>query len=480
MGIRLDWQVESEQTELRAQEDPEARQRRRIAQRRLALLIIAIGSLFCLAASLVIWRLQQVDNHYRGDLIDTVEAEVTALRLGDLDAFMRIQRSRSGPFLIEQTREFETYQKLKQTHRVQLSGEVLDVAIDDKTGRVVVEEIIDGVPYKVVWFYWYYEQDSSGEPTGWRRVPDNFAFWGEERTLRTERTRLRYQALDEDLAQALSPRLEDWWSRGCLLLSCAQDPPVLHAEIVARPPGPAAWDASDPWTLIIPSPLVTRARADVPLPSDLEQTLREMVAARLTQHTAGDQALTATGDGVWIVSELGRWLSNRLIAGHTAPAADPTFAGQLVAQYGEPAIATLVNTLRALGPEAPIDATIQAVSGVSLAQMSVDQLNQLDWRGFFQWRMQLERDLLAQPALQDGFLWLYDMERADAASNATLRRQDPIYAMFDAPQVTAVGVTRDGGGQTFAVVEYVQDRAGEQVTETAFWRLSGGTWKRVS
>jgi len=98
MGIRLDWQVESEQTELRAQEDPEARQRRRVAQRRLALLVIAIGSLLCLVASLVIWRLQQVDNRYRGDLIDTVEPEVAALRLGDLDAFMRIQRSRAALF----------------------------------------------------------------------------------------------------------------------------------------------------------------------------------------------------------------------------------------------------------------------------------------------------------------------------------------------------------------------------------------------
>lgn len=477
MGIRLDWQVESEQTELRAQEDPEARQRRRVAQRRLALLVIAIGSLLCLVASLVIWRLQQVDNRYRGDLIDTVEAEVAALRLGDLDAFMRIQRSRSGPFLIEQTHEFETYQKLKQAHRVQLSGEVLDVAIDDKTGRVVVEEIIDGAPYKVVWFYWYYEQDDSGEPAGWRRVPDNLAFWGEERTLRTEHTRLRYQALDEDLAQALSPRLEDWWARGCLLLSCAQDPPALHAEIVARPPGPAAWDASDPWTLIIPSPLVTRARADVPLSSDLEHAIRELVAERLARYAAGDQPLDAASDATWLADELANWLGNRLVAGHETPAADPTFAGQLVAQYGAPAIAALVG---ALGPDTPVDAAIQAVSGVSLAQMSVDQLNQLDWRGFFQWRVQLERDLLAQPAAQDGFLWLYDMERADAASNATLRRQDPIYAMLDAPQVTAVGVTRDESGQTFAVVEYVQDRAGEQITETAFWRLTGGTWKRVS
>ena len=477
MGIRLDWQVESEQSELRAQEDPDARQRRRVAQRRFILLIIAIGSLLCLAAALVIWRLQQVDEQFRASLVDTVEAEVAALKVGDLDAFMGIQRSRSSSFLIEQQREFEFYQQLKQSHRIQLTGKVLDVAIDDLTGRVVVEEIIDGVPYKVVWYYWYYQPDDSGEASGWRRVPDNFAFWGEERTLRTAHTRIRYQALDEDLAQALSPRLEDWWTRGCALLSCAQPPPPLQVEIVARPAAAIAWDTSAPWTLIVPSPLVTRARADIPLPSDLEQTLREMIAARLTQHAAGDAAPTVTGDAAWVFSELQRWLGNRLTAGHATPTADPTFVGQLVAQYGPDAIPALV---RSLGASMPLDQLIQAVSGVSLAQMSVEQLNQLDWRGFFQWRVRLERDLLARPEASQHFLALYDLDRADAASNANTRLQDPSYAASEAPQVTSIGITRDETGDTFAVIGLVRNAGAEQATETAFWRLANGTWKRVS
>lgn len=477
MGIRLDWQVESEQSQLRAQEDPDARQRRRVTQRRFILLIIALSSLLCLAVSLVIWRLQQVDEQFRAGLIDTVEAEVAALKVGDLDAFMRIQRSRSSSFLIEQQREFEEYQRLKQSHRIQLTGKVHDVAIDDLTGRVVVEEIIDGVPYKVVWYYWYYKPDDSGEVSGWRRVPDNYAFWGEARTLRTEHTRLSYQDLDEDLAQALSPRLEDWWTRGCALLSCAQPPPTLQVEIIARPATPIAWDTSDPWTLILPSPLVTRARADVPLSSDLEQTIREMIAARLTQHAAGESALAANGDAAWVVSELQRWLSNRLTAGHTTPTADPTFVGQLVAQYGPDAIPALV---RSLGADTPLDSLIQAVSGVSLAQMSVEQLNQLDWRGFFQWRVRLERDLLGQPESNQHFLALYDLDRADAASNANVRLQDPSYAASEAPQVTAIGITRDDNGDTFAVIELVHGGAGDQASETAFWRLANGTWKRVS
>ncbi len=188
---------------------------------------------------------------------------------------------------------------------------------------------------------------------------------------------------------------------------------------------------------------MTRARADVPLSSDLEHAIRELVAERLARYAAGDQPLDAASDATWLADELANWIGNRLVAGHETPAADPTFAGQLVAQYGAPAIAALVG---ALGPDTPVDAAIQAVSGVSLAQMSVDQLNQLDWRGFFQWRVQLERDLLAQPAAQDGFLWLYDMERADAASMPPCAARTRSYAMLDAPQVTAVGgrATRAG------------------------------------
>ena len=67
--------------------------------------------------------------------------------------------------------EFEAYQQLKQAHRVELTGDVLDVTIDDLRGRVVLQETIDGVPYKVVWFYWYYEDGGERDQPGWRRVP---------------------------------------------------------------------------------------------------------------------------------------------------------------------------------------------------------------------------------------------------------------------------------------------------------------------
>jgi hypothetical protein len=179
MGIKLDWQVESEQTQVRATDDPDARHKRRLAQRRLVLLIVGLASTLILIAALIIWRLQRVDNQLRQDLLDTVEIEVTALRLGDFANFLAIQRSASDTFLIEQSHEFEYYQTLKQSHRVQLTGKVLDAVIDGQRGRVVLQEIIDSVPYKVVWFYWHYEDGAGNDQSGWRRVPDDLTFWGD-------------------------------------------------------------------------------------------------------------------------------------------------------------------------------------------------------------------------------------------------------------------------------------------------------------
>jgi hypothetical protein len=233
----------------------------------------------------VIWRLRSVDDRLRQDLLDTVEIEVTALRLGDYPNFLAIQRSASDTFFLEQSSEFDFYQELKLTHRVELTGRVLDAEIDDQRGRVVLEESIDGVPYKVVWFYWHYEDDST--QAGWRRVPDDLTFW-ETTEIDTGPVRVRYRTLDAELAQALADRLPGWWSQGCEVLGCTTPPPTLHVEIVPeRPAAAVTWSTSDSWTLRITSPLVDRTRADVPLAPELERAIAQQVAG-LVRYAAGD------------------------------------------------------------------------------------------------------------------------------------------------------------------------------------------------
>jgi len=478
MGIRLDWQVESEQTQMRATEDPEARRQRHRTRRRLLLIMIALAAVVALIIAAVIWRLDSVDTHYRQDLLDTVEIEVTALRLGDFPGYIAIQRSTDPNFTLEQSREFEAYQQLKQAHRVELTGDVLDVTIDDLRGRVVLQETIDGVPYKVVWFYWYYEDGGERDQPGWRRVPDDLTyFWGEDRAIERDGVRVTYRDLDEDLATALAERVEGWWRRGCEIARCAAFPPDLHIDIVAARPPAIEWAASDPWTLTITSPLVDRARADVPIPPDMERAIARQIAARVVRFASGGAVPVAYSDAAWLQSELANWLGASLLAGEGALVSDASFVGTIITQYGPDAPVTMIT---ALGANAALNDVLAAVTGVSLPLLSTDQLDDLNWRGFFQWRLDLEARLLAQPDSGGAFLSLYDQEIQSAANEAALRIEDPAYAARPVPQVGTVAITRDENSQTYAYVETVRVENGVEIPETIFWRLAGGTWKRVS
>ncbi|MBI5959078.1 MAG: hypothetical protein HY866_10110 [Chloroflexi bacterium] len=469
MGIKLDWQVESEQSQVKATEDPDARRRRQIARHQM---LAVIGALACVLAGiggLIAWRLWSVDSRLRQDLLDTVEVEITALRVGDLANFMAVQRSASDSFLLEQSRHFEEYQQLKQARRIELTGEVLSTEIDEPRGRVVVQEIIDGVPYQVVWFYWHYEDAGSNDQPGWRHVPDDLTFWGEEREIKALPVTIHYQALDEKLAQALAPRLQDWWTRGCQLITCRQTLPPLKVEIVADRQKLLGWAADDAWTLRISSPLVGRSRADLPLAPELESDIAHQIADRLVAYAAGDLGLLPYTDAAWLQSEIGRWLADSFLG------VNNNFVQSLVAGYGPGVPNTL---LAAVQGGALLDGALLAVTGVPAAMLSPDQLNTLVWRDFFQWRLQQEWSLLAQGD-SAAFLSLYDQESVSALNEATLRLGDATYTAAAVPQVGAVTINRDDQGQTYAYASATQSQGGVSVSElTIIWRLAGSTWKR--
>jgi hypothetical protein len=475
MGIKLDWQVESEQTQVRATDDPDARHNRRRTQRRFVLLILGLTGSLLLIAALVMWRLQRVDNQLRQDLLDTVEIEVTALRLGDFANFMAIQRSASDTFLIDQSREFEHYQELKRTNRIQLTGKVLNATIDHQRGRVIIQEIIDGVPYQVAWFYWHYEDTAATGQGGWRRVPDDLTFWGDEAHIDTGNVLIDYHTLDQDLAQALADRLTEWWTLGCAELGC-KAPPPLHVEIVAdRPGGSVTWSASDPWRLRITSPLVDRARADVAIEPELEREIAQQVALRLVQYAAGEATLAPTSDTTWLHDALAQWLAGLALSDTSGSG----FVNSLIAYYGSGVPRSLLS---ASTPTTTLDNVMAAVTGFALPVMDVDRLNALDWESYFQWRLDLEYQLLAQPDSSGAFLALYDADNLYAMGEAASRLEDPAYGAQAVPQVTTVTIARDAYSQTYAYAETIRTQSDGTITNagTVIWRATGGTWKRTS
>ncbi|MCA9911605.1 MAG: hypothetical protein KC519_23280 [Anaerolineae bacterium] len=74
MGIRLDWEIESERERMQeVGEDPEAARRRRRALRRIILFTAFLIMIGACVVGLVLLRLQQVDEIFRQNLLDTVE-----------------------------------------------------------------------------------------------------------------------------------------------------------------------------------------------------------------------------------------------------------------------------------------------------------------------------------------------------------------------------------------------------------------------
>lgn len=473
-GIKLDWHVESEQSQTRATEDPAARQRRLHAWRQFLAILAALAIVVGAVVAAILWRLNDIENRIHRDLLDTVDAEITALRIGDLAGFMAIQRSASDAFMLEQSRKYEEYQALKQAGRIQLTGTVIDATIDNQRARVVIEEILDGVPQHVVWFYWRYE-DGDDSRSGWRRVPDDLTFWGDSNEIAAGAGSVTYHALDEPLARALAERLPAWWGRGCALLSCADVPPVPHIDIVAARPAAVEWASPDGWTLRVTSPLVGRARADVPLPPDLARSIAQQLAARLVRYSTGSTALSAHNDAAWLYDEYARWMAHHMMSQTPSPE-QGGFIESLIAAYGPGAPGTVLSALRSTPT---LDGVLTALTGIPLAQLSADQLDDLAWGSFFQWRLALEPRLLSE-SHGEAFIGLYDLGDRTAAGEAMLRLESPAYALRPVPVVRSVQITRENQ-QTYAWVGASYMENGYSVQDvTILWRWANESWRRVN
>ncbi|MCC7448535.1 MAG: hypothetical protein IT324_14030 [Anaerolineae bacterium] len=455
MGVKLDWQIEAERAYQKAGEDPQERARRRMQRARIIAFTAGFAGCICVIAALVWYRLYTVDNKLKQDLINTVQAETAALRIGDLAGFMAIQRTAPGStWYEEESARFKRYQDLKTKSDLKLLGNVIDATVDGPRGRVLIEEVIDNVPYRTVWFYWRYND-------GWRHVPTDFTFWGEATTAAGKSTAVKYNKLDTALGQALVSRVDDWWTDGCNILGC-RDLPKLTVEVAAELSQQPRWDFERPNTLIIPSPLASedRARADVSITPTLEEAVAVRLAEQLFNVSTGNLRPVQTADAAWIRQMAIEWLAASFIG-----RGDPdrlSFMQSLKDHYGQPALAAVV---RALSPNADI-----SIIGTALKQ-PIESLA-LDWRMFFQWRLDVEKTLL-NPGRQDtnAFQALWDTANPQALEQMRLRQSRPTQAT---PQVQSVAITRGTDGVARANVAVSADNK----PQTIIFRLVNGAWKR--
>ena len=452
MGIRLDWEIEAEKQNIRQKsgEDPVTKWQRRRRILLLLLIPLILLAIVGAVAGAVVLRLRELDRQIVDVLEDTVDAEIATLRIGNEQAFMDFQRSASTAWLDAQQAVFDDVQDRKVDGNLQLTGQIMNTTVDDSRARVQVQEIIDGTPYVRTWFYWRYDD-------GWRHVPPDYTFWGDEHTLQSDALAITYRDVDTPLAQSMHETLSGWLDYACNALACG-DMPQIRVSIVPDPGLQIAWSPDDVWLMQMPSPYTDRARVDMPFEFALRFDVANLVAERLVNVASGNMQPVYPADAYYLRSSIVSWLVGRFVAIDT----NTFLISSLAQNYGEPAVGSLLSAMQ---PDSNA-AIINSVTGAeSLAQAN------LDWRDFLTWRLALESELIARRE-EAYFLTLYDTR--DEAT------RDAAYARFNAGEAPAQRVVvsaqpetgPDGAFQLRAQVE-----SGE---EAVIFRLVNDTWLRAN
>lgn len=456
MGVRLDWDVESDRSERHnVQEDPQrARQRRRTFVR-FVILLLAFAAIVGSIAAVVRWRLTEADARIERVLRDTVEAEVAALRIGDWNAFRAAQRSATADWETQQRQYFDAYQNIKANNDIALTGAVLGVAVDGQRARVMVEEIIGGVPYAQVWFYWRYED-------GWYHVPPDYTFWGTAQEYQGRDVTVLYRDVDEKMALGLGVNVESWINSTCgAILQCG-DLPHLTINIVPNMDlQTPEWDSANRWRLNVPSPYVVRARSDLPFSGQIVVDTAEAVARRLVEESGGLLDPNAyPQDAYYLRPAVVSWLTGKFAQVNT----NAHLIDSLAVNYGTAKVGELLVTLR----EDPTTGAFMRVTGVDALNVA-----NLDWRDFLTWRLALEGELRDR-ADRAAFVNLYTPEAQALAA----QRFDSAPNTAGTPLVTHIekGEALDGVPQLTALVRY----GDEALEERVLFRLVDQTWKRAN
>ncbi len=457
MSIKLDWEIQAEKEQIRgAGEDPGAQRRRSQLRTRFILtMLIALG-LIGGAVGAIGLRLRQADWEIEQRLRDSVAAEMAMLRIGDRSGFADMQRSASDEWTRSQLAEFDRYQNLKATQDVNLTGRIVDLEVDGMRARVIVEEIINGIPFARAWFYWRYLEDD-----GWRwlHVPPDYTFWGDMRSLSADYLTVRFRSVDTPTAEAILSTISSWFEFGCAALHCQAVPPIT-LSIEPNPLLQMGWSAFEPALLQIPSPYLVAMRLDQPFDRSMQVETARLVADYLIRTIQPVQP-AYPADAVYLHSAISNWLMGRFAQIDTGAYLIETLAQQ----YGAESVGVLLHSLT---PDASIALINAAVGAASLDQVRVD------WRDFLTWRLRVESELIGRGAA-DAVLALYDTR--DDFGRALAAARIAAGAPLDARSVVSVMPGVDASGiPTLSALVQVSDSGRE---ETIPFRLFNGVWSRA-
>lgn len=454
MGLRLDWEIESEKENVRGgTEDAETKRARRGRQIRTVLIVLFVLLLTVGVITAIRARLEYVDWQITQVLRDTVEAEVTYLRLGDQVGFLANQRSASSEWQTNQLRVYNEYQTLKLDENTILSGQILDAVVDGQRGRVQVQEILNGTPYAVAWFYWRYED-------GWRHAPQDTNFWGASNSIETSRLTVRYQALDEVFAQAVAERMNAWLDFACGTLTC-NTLPMINVQIAPENDWAIGWADGASWEFRIPSPLLTRMRLDMPFDGNRQLEVATALAERVVTTALLNREMVYPTDAYYLRQGVISWLVGRFVGIQTNAFLIDSFANA----YGDAQVGQLVAAMQ---PDSSLSILSQQTGA------TLDAIN-VDWRDYLTWRLRLETDLI-EARNQNEFITLYDTREQSILDAAYTRFNGGI-----APNGWVVNtVTRETDSNGLPILRATAQIDSSGTTQDIQFRLIDGVWKRIS
>jgi hypothetical protein len=441
--------------------------------------------------------LTQHETRAKDNLQAAAQAQLNALRLGQAEAYMSLQIGDDSPYALNaqgqpvlnaqgtpqpnpwadwralQRQTFNDYQLLKQNRRLGTRSDILSVYIDkqeERRGRVVVQESIDGQAQQAVWFYWYSGarttsldealNEGADNTIGWRRVPPDAEFWGEESTIDYPHTRFTYYELDAVYAPALAQVIEAAWVSVCTRLACPEPLPTLTVHLDPKTGLPYIWEPEGGWRLRLLSPLmVGRVPADGSLPTDWTNSVRRILAERALNHLSGGrlfypaEAESLDYDTTWVKAELRDWLAEG-----TSP-----FIESLYQVFGAGAVTSLIQTWT---PNTQINTLAPALSPslASLALLDPIVLGQIAWEDFFTWRLALEKTRL-QANATEAYFNLYENGAFNTAADA--RAYDPAYRNAASLIATEVAFSFRADGALAALVS-TQDMMGAAGGQSTF------------
>ncbi len=447
MGIEFKWDLDAANEQAHPGKVGR-RDTRRFLKRlaRLAFLLLVLA----LVAGGFYLRLREVDTQEEDLLRASVETEITALRLGDLQAFQQMQESGDPAQQLFWRDLFDAWQlrKLESNAR---GGEVAALAISGEDAWVQVEEIIHGETWLHTWFY-----RRSGE--GWQHVSPQAGWRGHARSHRARGLRIDYEDIDAPLVTELAPQLESWLESGCRLLDC-QVRPALNVQVLAQPGAPV-WSTADSWLLLLPSPWTGPVRQGDAPDDGLRAEVARLLSGRLLREIAGQPGPAWSREARWLYASADAWLAGRLLQGDSGR----HLLKSMSANYGDDAVTALVNGLE---PTSTLE-LVARVTGVPDLHGAA-----LDWRDLLTW--QLEEEAATRLAGdRDAFLALYDL-RDDALG--VLARARFVAGEFIAPLVVDEVAPIDASDGAALLRAQVRHAGG---TVAVFFRLVEGRWLRAS